>query len=99
VKMLQRRKIQKKSSDACDLSSIYNRLHRINGQIRAVERMLFQKRDCLAVLQQIVAAREAIDKVAVLVLESEARGCLSGRKDKKMNQELSRIINALFKIV
>ncbi len=87
-----------KNNDACDLNSICVRLHRINGQVTAVEKMLNEKRDFVDILQQLVAARQAIDKVATLVLESESKGCLKSNKAIDAKKELNRIATALFKI-
>jgi len=89
---------KKLSKDLCDLNSICVRLHRINGQVAAVERMLNEKRDFVDILQQLIAARQALDKVATLILQSEAKGCLSNKKGSIAHKELGRIANALFKI-
>ena len=91
-------KLEKKSADSCNLEAICVRLHRVNGQITAVEKMLNEKRDFVDILQQLVAARQAIDKVATLILESEARGCLESKKASVAKEELNRIAAALFKI-
>ena len=86
------------ASNSCDLKAICIRLHRINGQVTAVERMLNNKRDFVDILQQLVAAREAIDRVATLILESEAQGCLRSNNTSATKKELNRIAIALFKI-
>ncbi|MBU0964029.1 metal-sensitive transcriptional regulator [Patescibacteria group bacterium] len=88
-----------KEGGRCDLESICHRLHRINGQVLAIEKMLMEKRDFVQILQQTVAAREALDKVAVLILESEARGCLSSKQSSQANKQLNKIITSLFKTI
>jgi len=40
-----------------------DRLHRIAGQIQGIERMVKEKRRCLAIIQQIIAVRSALAKV------------------------------------
>ncbi|MDP2684741.1 MAG: metal-sensitive transcriptional regulator [bacterium] len=90
--------LKRGGGDACDLNSICVRLHRINGQVSAVERMLNEKRDFIDILQQLVAARQAMDKVATLVLKSEANGCLESNKAVDAKKELNKIATALFKI-
>lgn len=84
--------------DACDIPAICNRLHRISGQVNAVEKMIHDKRDYVEILQQVMAARQAMDKVAVLVLESEAQGCLN-KESKQASKDLARIASTLFKAV
>ncbi len=88
-----------KENQACDLESISKRLHRLNGQVGSVERMLREKRDFTHILQQIIAARQALDKVAVLVLESEARGCLKDTAHVTAGKDLQKIAAALFKAI
>jgi len=88
-----------KKGDACDLNAICIRLHRINGQISGIEKMLNEKRDYVDIIQQLVAAREAMDKVATLVLKSEAKGCLKNKKGALAAKELNKIVNTLFKVM
>ena len=95
VKKVKSKKNQK--TRECDESHIYSRLHRIQGQVVGIERMLEEKRDCVSIIQQIVAAREALDKAAILILENEAQGCFGKKDNKKALQDLQRIIAASFK--
>ncbi len=90
---------QRKGVNACDLSPISSRLHKINGQVTAVERMIENKRDCVEVLQQIIAARKALDRVGILILESEVRGCLSNQGNEKKLKGLQKAVNVLFRTV
>ncbi|MGE5591839.1 MAG: metal-sensitive transcriptional regulator [Bacillota bacterium] len=53
--------------------SLINRLRRIEGQARGVQRMLEEERDCMEVLSQLVAMREAINRVGM-----QALGCQLG---------------------
>lgn len=54
------------------------RLRRIEGQIRGIEKMVDEDRYCTDVLAQINAARNALDKVALGLLDGHARHCLIG---------------------
>lgn len=87
----------KQSADV--VSSIYSRLHRIGGQVAAVERMIEHKRDCYEILQQVVAAREALDRVAIQILEEEARGCVRQSNSRTGRKDFERLVGTLFKIV
>ena len=40
------------------------RLRRIEGQLKGLQRMLAEERDCTELVQQIAAARAALDRVA-----------------------------------
>lgn len=55
-----------------------SRLARIEGQIRGISKMVEDDRYCMDVLSQINAARAALDKVALGLLDGHARHCLIG---------------------
>ena len=57
---------------------LVKRLHRIEGQVRGIERMLEEDRYCMDVLTQISAARAALDRVALGVLDEHVRHCVVG---------------------
>jgi len=52
------------------------RLNRIEGQVRGIQKMIEEDRYCIDVLTQISAARAALDKLALQILKSHARGCV-----------------------
>jgi len=54
------------------------RLRRIEGQVRGVQRMVDEDRYCIDVVTQINAARAALDKVALGLLDGHVRHCLVG---------------------
>ena len=54
------------------------RLARIEGQVRGIAKMVEDDRYCIDVLTQINAARAALDKVALGLLDGHARHCLVG---------------------
>lgn len=56
-------------------TSILKRLRRIEGQIRGLQRMLQEGRDCPDILVQLSGARSALDAVGDLVLEQYASTC------------------------
>ncbi|MDE0805243.1 MAG: metal-sensitive transcriptional regulator [Acidimicrobiales bacterium] len=55
-----------------------SRLARVEGQIRGISKMVDEDRYCMDVLSQINAARAALDKVALGLLDGHARHCLIG---------------------
>jgi DNA-binding FrmR family transcriptional regulator len=52
------------------------RLRRIEGQVRGIQRMLEDRRECEEVLTQLMAVRSSIDQVGVLLFESHIEDCL-----------------------
>src|SRR3990172_11230970 len=57
---------------------VVDRLRRIEGQLRGIQRMLEEGRVCEDVVTQLVAARNAIDQVGVRVLEMHIQQCVFG---------------------
>ena len=57
---------------------LLSRLARIEGQVRGVARMVEEDRYCIDVVTQINAARAALDKVALGLLDGHVRHCLIG---------------------
>ena len=57
---------------------LLGRLARAEGQIRGIAKMVEDDRYCMDVLSQINAARNALDKVALGLLDGHARHCLIG---------------------
>jgi DNA-binding FrmR family transcriptional regulator len=52
------------------------RLRRIEGQVKGVQRMLAEQRECADVVQQIAAARAALDRVALDLISTSLEDCL-----------------------
>ncbi len=53
------------------------RLKRIEGQIRGVQRMIEEGRQCGDVLTQVLAVRSSLDQVALQVFTEQIETCLS----------------------
>jgi len=60
-----------------DRRELLNRLRRIEGQARGVQRLVENEAYCLDILQQVEAMTAAADQVAMLVLEDHIDGCLA----------------------
>lgn len=68
-----------------DQKSIVSRLKRIEGQLRGIQKMVEEGRDCRKVLQQIAASRSALAKAGLVYLNSHLETCLKSKK--KMGEE------------
>ena len=60
-----------------DRDAVLNRLRRIEGQARGLQRLVQDEAYCLDILQQVEALTAAADQVAMLVLEDHIQGCLA----------------------
>jgi CsoR family transcriptional regulator, copper-sensing transcriptional repressor len=54
------------------------RLHRIEGQVRGIERMLEEDRYCIEILTQISAVTTALESLALQLLDRHVRHCVAG---------------------
>lgn len=65
-----------KLRDETAKQALSNRLRRIEGQLRGVEAMLAEERDCTEILQQMSAIRSAMQSASAAFLEEYVSGCL-----------------------
>ena len=54
------------------------RVNRINGQVTGIGKMIDEERYCLDILNQIAAARAALDALGIEVLTSHLESCVVG---------------------
>jgi DNA-binding FrmR family transcriptional regulator len=60
-----------------DSRAINNRLRRIEGQVRGLQRMVEEDAYCVDVLTQVAAVQTALEQVAVNVLDGHVRHCVA----------------------
>jgi DNA-binding FrmR family transcriptional regulator len=61
-----------------DKDALVKRLHRIEGQVRGVEKMVEDDRYCIDILTQISAVTTALDSLAIRILDEHVRHCVAG---------------------
>lgn len=59
------------------------RMRRIEGQLRGLQRMLAEGRDCAEIAQQVAAARAALDRVAMDLIGAGLEQCVRMELDGK----------------
>jgi DNA-binding FrmR family transcriptional regulator len=62
---------------AKDKAALVARLHRIEGQVRGIERMVEDDRYCIDILTQIAAVTTAIEQVGAKLLEDHVTHCVA----------------------
>ena len=58
--------------------ALIKRLHRIEGQVRGIEKMVEDDRYCIDILTQIGAVSTALESLAFKVLDEHVRHCVAG---------------------
>jgi CsoR family transcriptional regulator, copper-sensing transcriptional repressor len=60
-----------------DKAALTKRLHRIEGQVRGIERMVDDDRYCIDILTQIAAVNTALESLAFKVLDEHVNHCVA----------------------
>jgi DNA-binding FrmR family transcriptional regulator len=59
-----------------DKALLVKRLHRIEGQVRGIEKMVDEDRYCIDILTQIAAVKTALEQVGAKLLEGHVNHCV-----------------------
>lgn len=78
---------------------LIRRLHRVEGQVRGVERMVDEERYCIDVLTQISAIQAALDKVALGLLDDHARHCVIAGEDNQQAERTEELMAAVGRLM
>ena len=60
-----------------DKAALAKRLHRIEGQVRGIERMVDDDRYCIDILTQIAAVNTALESLAFKLLDDHVNHCVA----------------------
>lgn len=69
-------------------AKIINRLRRIQGQVKGIERMLESDQCCSDILVQVAAVRSAVNRVGSLIFERYSRTCLQQAETREQQQQM-----------
>jgi DNA-binding FrmR family transcriptional regulator len=80
--------------------AIYNRLSRLEGQVRGVKKMLAEHKSCDDMLVQICALKQAVNAVAAELLQAHMETCVLGRVEAGQGkQALASLRSALARVM
>lgn len=71
--------------DADKSGKIKQRVNRIVGQVTGIQKMVEEGRYCVDVLNQIAAARSALDALGIKLLTQHLEGCVMGHGEGHAN--------------
>lgn len=81
-----------------DRQELLNRLRRMEGQVRGVQRMVEEGRSCLDIVMQLQAIAAASDKVAQQVIEQHIRGCVTDAiREERGDDAIEELMEVLAK--
>jgi DNA-binding FrmR family transcriptional regulator len=76
--------------DSTEKRSLEIRLRKVIGQLKSVEQMVQEDRDCVDVLTQIVSARKALKSFAERVIHQHAHECIGRASNPREGQKRLR---------
>ena len=82
-----------------DKTALIKRLHRIEGQVRGIERMVEEERYCIDILTQISAIQAALDKVALGLLDGHAHTCVIGAEPQDQDSRTAEMMAAVGRLM
>lgn len=80
-------------------NDILNRLKRIEGQVKGLQRMMEEEKCCADVLVQVSAVKAAVNKVGILVFEEHSKTCLRDALQAGNNQALDELIDIMNRFI
>jgi len=79
-----------------DNKAVLNRLKKIEGQVRALIKMVEGERTCEDILIQISSAKAALHKTGQVILEEHLRHCvLDGIREGKEEETIKKLSTAI----
>ena len=72
--------------------NVDSRMNRLIGQLEGIRRMINSGRDTNDVVQQVLAARQALSRIGMLVLKEEmSKNSIKDKKTEKLIEQIFRI--------
>ena len=75
------------------------RLARIEGQVRAVDRMIDEGEYCIDIITQIQAARSALQSVSKNILEKHLKHCVAGALEEHDEANIDQKIEEIMTVI
>lgn len=74
--------------------SVLNRLKRTEGQIRGIQRMLEEEKECVDVVTQLSAVRSSVDRIMGLIVAENLKQCVEN-PDADPDEQSEKIQKAI----
>lgn len=76
---------------------ILKNLRRIEGQVKGLQRMIVEERQCDEILMQIMAAKAALDRVTSDLVETQMASCFEDMDPEALKEKMTQTIRLLCK--
>jgi DNA-binding FrmR family transcriptional regulator len=71
------------------------RLRKVEGQVKGLQKMIEEGRGCEEVLTQVLAARAALDQVALRMVKTHIGDCLVALPPEKAKANIARALELI----
>ncbi len=74
------------------------RLNKIEGQVRGVAKMVENEKYCIDIINQITAAKNALDGVARIIMKRHVESCVTQAiLNGKAEEKIEELVTAVYK--
>ena len=80
-----------------DTDKVINRLKRVEGQVRGLQRMVAEEAHCEDILTQLSATRAALDRVGIFLITHQVRECLLDEGETSSEAAVQRALETFQK--
>lgn len=82
----------------CD-PKLINRLKRAEGQIRGIQKMMDEEKECVDIVTQLSAVRSSIDSIMGLIVAENLKECLNNPSDDPnlQNQKIEQAVQMIIR--
>lgn len=77
---------------------IIQHLRRIEGQVKGIQRMVSEERQCDEILTQIMAIHAALDRVTTDLVQTNMATCFDNYSPEEVKERMARTIGILCKM-
>ena len=77
---------------------IINRLRRTEGQIRGIQKMIEDEKECIDIITQLSAVRSSIDRAMGLIVAENLKDCLE-KPEKNPKEQAKKMKQAIHMII
>jgi len=79
--------------------AVLRRLRRIEGQVRGLQKMIEEQKDCREILTQVAAVKSAVTQVGLIVFENHAQQCIAKAIHENSDDTFRDIVDMMGKLM
>lgn len=79
--------------------AVLRRLRRIEGQVRGLQKMIEEEKDCRDILTQIAAVKSAVAQAGLIIFENHAQQCIAKAIDENADDTFHELVEMMGKLI